>query len=108
MAENKIKNRYWINPCDCGCDCDEAIEDVYRLTYELPGIKKEDIDLKVTKRSLRLIAKRDDVEYYNEFPFTCDADEESVQAVYENGLLNIEIPLNCPNPFKEAKTVKIS
>ena len=108
MVENKIKNSIWINPCDCGCDCEGAEEDVYRLTYELPGVKKRDIDLRVTKKSLRLVAKRDDVEYYNEFPFTCDADDENVQVVYENGLLNIEIPLSCPNPFKEANTVKIN
>ncbi len=108
MAEKAIKNRYWINPCDCGCDCDDGEEDVYRLTYELPGIKKSDIDLKFTKSSLRLIAKRGDAEYYNEFSFVCDVDTSNVQAVYENGLLNIEVPFNCPNPYKEAKTVKIN
>jgi HSP20 family protein len=109
MADEVTKNRVWINPCDCGCDCeDDQADDIYNLSYELPGVDKEDIDLKITKQGLKLLAVRNNIEYYNEFNFSCDAEEDKVQAVYANGLLSVRVPLNCPDPFKEAKTVKIS
>jgi HSP20 family molecular chaperone IbpA len=107
-VEEKAKKRIWINPCDCDCGCDEGEEDVYHLTYELPGVDKKDIDLKITKEALRLVAARGDVEYVNEFNFVCDVDAEAVQASYNNGLLLIEVPLDCPNPFNDAKKVSIS
>ena len=104
----KAKRRIWINPCDCDCGCEEGDEDVYHLTYELPGVDKKDIDLKITKESLRLVATRGDVEYVNEFNFVCDVDTDSVNAAYNNGLLLIEAPLDCPNPFKDAKKITVS
>jgi len=38
----------------------------------------------------------------------CDADVDKTQALYENGLLNLRVPLNCPDPYKNAKKVKVS
>jgi HSP20 family molecular chaperone IbpA len=106
MAEEKTKPRFWINPCDCGCDDPDS--DMYTLSYELPGVDKNDIDLKVTKYGLQLIAERENIEYYNEFPFACDAVVDEVNALYENGLLTVQVPLNCPSPYKEAKKVEIT
>ena len=37
----------------------------------------------------------------------CDADVDKTQALYENGLLNLRVPLNCPDPYKNAKKVKV-
>jgi len=106
-SKNTIR-RVWIYPgMDCDCGCTEGEEDFYHLTYELPGVKKEDINLRVTKEALRLIGKRSDIEYVNEFNFCCDADVDNVKSSYENGILNVEIPFSCPNPFKDAKSVKI-
>jgi PAS domain S-box-containing protein len=94
----EIKNRVWINSFDCGCD--NSAEDVYDLSYELPGVRKENIDLQVTKQGLKLLAERNSVEYVNEFAFAWDADADKVQALYENGLLSIRVPLNCPAVLK--------
>jgi HSP20 family molecular chaperone IbpA len=107
-VEQKAKRRIWINPCDCDCGCDEGDEDVYHLTYELPGVDRKDINLKISDRALRLVASREDVEFVNEFNFACDVDAGAVQASYNNGLLLVELPLDCPNPFKDAKKVSIS
>jgi len=108
MESKKSLQKIWIHPnMDCDCGCTEGDEDFYHLTYELPGVKREDIDLKVTKEALRLSAKRGEIEYFNEFLFSCDAEVDNVKSSYENGILNVEVPLTCPNPFKDAKSVKV-
>jgi len=73
-VEEKVKKRFWINPCDCDCGCDEREEDVYHYPYERPGVDKKDINLKIIKEALRLVATRGDVEYVNEFNFVCEFD----------------------------------
>jgi HSP20 family molecular chaperone IbpA len=105
MANREAKYRVWINPCDCGCSDPDS--ELYTLSYELPGVKKEDIDLKITKEGLQLLAKRNEVEYYNEFAFACDAKVDDVEAIYEDGLLSIQVPLSCPSPFKDAKQIPV-
>lgn len=97
----EIKNRVWINSFDCGCD--NSAEDVYDLSYELPGVRKENIDLQVTKQGLKLLAERNSVEYVNEFAFAWDADVDKVQALYENGLLSIRVPLTARTRLRMQK-----
>lgn len=108
MSEEKARNKVWIDPlvdCDCRGGDDQ---DAYHMTYELPGVKKEDINLKVTRDALRLSAARNGTDYVNEFTFSCDVDAEHVRASYENGLLTVEVPLDCPDPFKSAKAVAVA
>ncbi len=108
MSDSKHKNRIWIDPrMDCNCGCVEGEKDIYHLAYDLPGVNREDINLKVSKGALRLLVKKDDLEYVNEFTFSCEADADGVKAVYENGTLELEIPLACTNPFRDARTIKI-
>lgn len=112
MAElTKAKQRVWIYPAfDCNCDCseDEDESNVYRLSYEIPGVKKEDIHLKIIKSAVRLIAHKGEIDYVNEFSFQCDVDVKNSLAEYENGILTIDLPYNCPDPFKEAEFAKIN
>jgi HSP20 family molecular chaperone IbpA len=107
---DKEKKLIWVHPCiDCGCDCDDVESDHYHITLELPGVKKKDIDLKVIKTGLRLRAKKGkDIEYVSELKFLCDADPSKVEAEYEDGLLSVDVPFDCPDPFKDASTVKIN
>ena len=93
---------------DCGCDCDDTEGDHYHVSIELPGVKKKDIDLKIIKTGMRLRAKKgSDIEYVSELKFLCDADADKVKAEYENGLLTVDVPFDCPDPFKDVKPVKI-
>lgn len=108
MPEEKTRNRLWINPfVDCDCGKDEK-ENLYRMTYELPGVKKKDVNLKITKEALRLTASKDGTEYVNEFSFACNADVDNVHASLEDGQLEVEVPLDCPDPFNSAKSVEIA
>jgi HSP20 family molecular chaperone IbpA len=105
----KDKKLVWVHPCvDCGCDCDDVENDHYHITLELPGVKKKDIDLKIIKSGLRLRAKKGkDTEYVSELKFLCDADSGKAEANYEDGLLTVNIPFDCPDPFKDVNSVKI-
>ncbi|MHA1200126.1 MAG: Hsp20/alpha crystallin family protein [Candidatus Heimdallarchaeaceae archaeon] len=123
MAKSKtteIKSRkFWVNPhvhcnCDCGTDTNKHEEgcadtnDEYRLIYELPGVKKENISIKVVKNGLRLSARRDKhSEFVNEYPFLMDADPEETVAHYNEGLLVVHIPIIGEDPFKQTEQIKI-
>ena len=109
MAD-KDKKLIWVHPCvDCGCDCDEIGDDHYHISLELPGVKKKDIDLKVIKTGMRLRAKKGkETEYVSELKFLCDAKADAVKADYEDGLLTLDVPFDCPDPFKDVDSLKIS
>lgn len=103
---DKEKKLIWVHPCvDCGCDCD----DHYHINIELPRVKKKDINLQIIKFGLRLRAKKGkDIEYVSELKFLCDAKTSDIKAEYEDGLLTVDVPFDCPDPFKEIEPIKIS
>ena len=109
MSVEEVTKKIWVSPCvDCGCDCEGEAQDQYHLVYEIPGVKKENIHLHIIKEGLRLRAKLNDTtEYVNEYLFACDVDPDKTKAKYENGILEIEVPYVCPDPFAGAKAVKI-
>lgn len=106
----KDRKLIWVHPCiDCGCDCDDVENDHYHITLELPGVKKNDINLKLINTGMRLNAKKgDNIEYISELKFLCDANPEKAKASYEDGLLTIDIPFDCPDPFKDISSTTIS
>jgi HSP20 family molecular chaperone IbpA len=110
MAEERnIVERIWVNPTledDTACSDDGS--DVYHLTYAIPGTQKDGISLKVASDRVRMTAPRgDDVEYVSEISFCCDADVSQVTAHYEEGLLKVDVPVMCPDPFADATDVSI-
>ena len=117
-SKHKHRRRYWINPhvhcgCDCGSDAEDHEEgcvdkeDAYRLIYEIPGVKKENISIKVVKNGVRLNAIRDaHVEYYNEYSFLTEGDPENIVVQYEEGLLVVNVPIIGKDPFKDVEPVK--
>ncbi len=120
MTEKTKRRKFWINPhVHCGCDCGSEKEgkheegcvdeeDSYRLIYELPGVKKDNIDIKVVKNGIRLNAIRDNhVEYVNEYPFLIDADPEGTVAHYNEGMLVVHVPIIGNDPFKKTKSINI-
>jgi HSP20 family molecular chaperone IbpA len=105
--EKSKKTQIWVNGCmQCDCGCSDE-EDGVDMTFELPGVKKEDIKLNIMKTGMKLTADRNDIEYVSSYDFECEADLEKVKAKYDNGLLTVHIPESCPDPFKDSKSVKI-
>ena len=114
MAEEKEKKKekkkYFVSAVhgsDCGCTDDE--DSVMKLEFEIPGAKKEKIHLHVVEGGLRLVApKNDEEEYISHYHFACPADIAATEAKYEDGVLKVDIPYNCPNPYKDVPPIKIA
>lgn len=77
----------------------------YDIDVELPGVKKEDIELKVVTGAFMLDAKKGDVVYHGDYSFCCPVNVDKTSAVYDNGLLNILVPLK--EPFADARKIEI-
>jgi HSP20 family protein len=60
-----------------------------RVAIELPGVKKEDIDLRVTEDRLTVKAERGEIKYHKEIELPERVDPKSTDASYINGLLDI-------------------
>ena len=106
--EQEQKTRIWVSGCAC-CNCDTEDTDKVSLTFEIPGAKKDDIDLRVIPDGLRLVAKRDPTtEYVSEYSFMCSAEVDKVKASYADGVLEVEVPLTCKDPFTESPKIELS
>jgi HSP20 family protein len=90
MAEEKIS----VSPDVCSY----FVDDDTKLSIEvsLPGVKRENISLKLLEDSLFLTAPRDDIKYVTTLAMCCPVVPGKAEAKYENGLLRITAP------FKDA------
>jgi HSP20 family protein len=67
-------------------------EDIIIVIAEMPGVDREDIELKATSRSITISTKEDASRHYHkevELPTTIDS--EYAKARYSNGILEIEL-----------------
>ena len=99
----EVSNRTWMPPVDI-----QETEDAYRLTAELPGLSKDDINITLENNVLRLSGERKfekDVKkesyhriertygtFARAFTLPSQVSSEKVQAAFENGLLTITVP----------------
>jgi HSP20 family protein len=74
--------------------CSYITDDCSKLSMEvlLPGVKKEDITLRLLDDTFTISAPRDDLEYVATGAFCSPIRPTEVNAIYENGLLKIEAP----------------
>jgi HSP20 family protein len=74
--------------------CSYVSEDGSKLNMEilLPGVKKEDIKLRLLDDTYTLSAPRNDIEYVATGGFCCPIKPTAANATYDNGLLKIEVP----------------
>ena len=84
----------------------EEQDDAYVVSVELPGVNKNDIDVEVAGRTLRVHAERKEVErkgilrkstrrtgeFHYETLLPGDIDEASVEAAFEDGVLAVRLP----------------
>ena len=87
--------------------CFDTDEDQSTGTLEiaLPGVKKEDINLKINEDGYTLSAVRGDTKYVANQTFCCPVVPDKAKARYENGLLHIDVPFK--DPMDNAVAVKV-
>lgn len=99
----QIENKRLLPAELCSCIDDEKSS--MHLEFSIPGVHKDEIDLKVTDDSFSLSAEKDDIEYVSTGTFCCQVDADKSDANYENGLLLVNIPLK--DPWKDSHKVTI-
>jgi HSP20 family protein len=67
--------------------------DVIRVIAEIPGVRKENVDLSTTETSLLIQAESEDRrrKYYKELDLPCSIVPDSATAKFKNGVLEVEL-----------------
>lgn len=74
---------------------DHDLENYY-VQVELPGVKKKDIELSISEQSFCVRASREDIDLMGCWYLAHSVNEDKAKAEYDNGLLNVTIPLEKP------------
>ncbi len=80
-------------------------DDEVQVIAEMPGVRKEDIDLNATERTLEIKAEGENRRYHEIVELPCEVIPESAKARYNNGVL--EVVFKKKHPEKKGKKIKI-
>ena len=72
----------------------------YKVTIELPGVAKEDIDLKIDERSMEVKVDTASRKYYKKVLFREPVNPDTAKATYKNGVLDVVVKKKYPKEEK--------
>jgi HSP20 family molecular chaperone IbpA len=75
------------------------------VEFAIPGAPTDTIDLKILEDSVHLTAPARDIEYVSALALAWPVKPDKAEAIYENGLLRIEVPFK--DPMEDAVKVPI-
>jgi HSP20 family protein len=75
------------------------------VEFALPGAPTDTIDVKILEDSVHLTAPARDVEYVSALALAWPVKPDKAKAIYEHGLLRIEVPFK--DPMEDAVKVAI-
>jgi HSP20 family molecular chaperone IbpA len=75
------------------------------VEFAIPGAPTDTIDLKILEDSVHLTAPARDIEYVAALALAWPVKPDKAEAIYENGLLRIEVPFK--DPMEDAVKVPI-
>jgi HSP20 family protein len=75
------------------------------VEFAIPGAPTDTIDLKILEDGVHLTAPARDIEYVAALPLAWPVKPDKAEAIYENGLLRIEVPFK--DPMEDAVKVTI-
>ena len=75
------------------------------VEFAIPGAPTDTIDLKILEDSVHLTAPARDIEYVSALALAWPVKPDKAEAIYENGLLRIEVPFK--DPMEDAVKVVI-
>lgn len=75
------------------------------VEFAIPGAPTDTIDLKVLPDSVHLTAPARDIEYVSSLALAWPVKPDKAEAIYEHGLLRIEVPFK--DPMEDAMKVAI-
>jgi HSP20 family molecular chaperone IbpA len=99
MPENRIR----IAPNTVAYADEEARKLV--VEFAIPGAPTDTIDLKILADSVHLTAPARDIEYVSALALPWPVKPDKAEAIYEHGLLRIEVPFK--DPMEDAVKVTI-
>jgi HSP20 family molecular chaperone IbpA len=100
MPENRIR----VAPNTTVAYADEETRKLV-VEFAIPGAPADTIDLKILADSVHLTAPARDIEYVSALALAWPVKPEKAEAIYENGLLRIEVPFK--DPMEDAVKVAI-
>jgi HSP20 family protein len=99
MPENRMR----VAPNSVAYADEEKLKLV--VEFAIPGAPTNTIDLKILEDSVHLSAPARDIEYVAALALAWPVKPDKAKAIYENGLLRIEVPFK--DPMEDAVKVTI-
>ena len=87
----------------------DVLEDERTITVvaEVPGVNKEDIDIRIKDKTLIISAQSGDRKYYKEIELPAKVKPETAKASYKNGVLEVRLEKEKEKKKEEGIKIKV-